>query len=206
MTDSLPLPKIYNEYVEPVGIKSSYAKHGLGKTLYNTVLKYKPKVILEIGVLHGYSTIAMAQALTVLGEGHIYACDLWEEYTYNHGTMPDVYEALDKYGVSHYVTCHKKTLESWLANPGRVDFLHVDVSNTGDIIEKVYNVFKPQIERGATMIFEGGSEERDQVEWITKYNKRPITAVKDFVPYEILDERWPSISIITNGYSNSNVE
>ena len=44
-------------------IPSSYYKNNIGKTLYNTVLTMNPQIIIEFGTLHGYSAIAMAQAL-----------------------------------------------------------------------------------------------------------------------------------------------
>ena len=43
-------------------VYSSYRKNNIGQTLYDIVTKLKPKKIIEIGVLEGYSTISMAQA------------------------------------------------------------------------------------------------------------------------------------------------
>jgi predicted O-methyltransferase YrrM len=48
-------------------IPSSYHKNDIGKTLYNTVLTMNPSIIIEFGTLHGYSAVAMAQALRDLG-------------------------------------------------------------------------------------------------------------------------------------------
>ena len=43
-------------YKEPK-VYSSYSENNIGQTLYDIVMKLKPKKIIEIGVLEGYSTI-----------------------------------------------------------------------------------------------------------------------------------------------------
>jgi len=46
-------------------------------------------------------------------------------------------------------------------------------------------------------MFEGGTEERDQVGWMIKYDKEPMFPLKDIIGYEIVDSNFPSLSIIT---------
>jgi len=36
------------------------------------------------------------------------------------------------------------------------------------------DLWDPKVRNGGLVVFEGGTEERDQVEWMTKYNKDPI--------------------------------
>ena len=43
---------------------------------------------------------------------------------------------------------------------------------------------------------EGGSVERDNIEWMREFNKRPINPLQEQFGFEILDERFPSISIM----------
>ena len=45
-------------------------------------------------------------------------------------------------------------------------------------------------------MFEGGSEERDNVEWMIKYNATPINSIKEQTNYQLLDSNFPSLSII----------
>lgn len=45
------------------------------RVLYDTVLKYQPKLILEVGTGFGGATATMAEALKVIGSGQIYTCD-----------------------------------------------------------------------------------------------------------------------------------
>ena len=101
---------------------------------------------------------------------------------------------IEHHGLSKYVTLAKKDLDSWLANPEDFDMLYFDISNTGDTVDAVYASVKDRIKKGAIVLFEGGSKERDQVEWISKYNKRPIGEAK--APYTVIDSSFPSLSML----------
>ena len=180
-------------------MESSYAQHDLGLLLTELVLNYKPRKIVEFGVYHGYSTLNMARGLRVLRQGHIIACDLWSEYDYNHTTMDVAQKNIDEAYLSDYVTLWQADYYQWLENPGKFDMLHLDISNDGDVIEKTLTKLAPQIEAGAIVVFEGGSAERDEVEWMTKFHKRPINQLQQKFGFEILDERFPSISLARKG-------
>ncbi|HAT68012.1 MAG: hypothetical protein A2481_02005 [Candidatus Yonathbacteria bacterium RIFOXYC2_FULL_47_9] len=181
------------KYQNPTEIESSYSENDLGRTLYDLVLKHKPKKIVEFGILYGYSTVAMAMALDEVGAGHIYANDLFEDYSFKHGTKEEVQNNIDRYGLTKYVTLGKKNFDEWLKQPEEFDLLHVDVSNKGDTIERLYEAVKGQVARGAIVVFEGGSKERDNVEWMLKYNSKKIRDTA--VPFEVIDKRFPSISM-----------
>jgi len=181
------------KYINP-DIGSSYRENDLGRTLYDLVLKYRPKKIVEIGILHGYSTIAMAMAIDEIGEGQLTAYDLFEDYKFKHGTESEVRGTLQKYSVDKYVTLVKMSFEEWLANPSDFDFLHLDISNNGDSIERLYDVVKTKIEKGAIVTFEGGTEERDQVTWMRTYTNKPIRQAR--VPFTVVNSCFPGLSKI----------
>ena len=44
-----------------------------------------------------------------------------------------------------------------------------------------------------------GSIERDNIEWMVKYNATPINSVKNIVDYKLLNENFPSLSVIEYG-------
>ncbi|MBX4216181.1 hypothetical protein KW797_04505, partial [Candidatus Parcubacteria bacterium] len=76
------------------------------------------------------------------------------------------------------------------------DLLHVDISNHGDTIARLYKGVKDRIAAGATVIFEGGaSGAREQIPWMVKYGFPKIADAG--VPYKVIDGRFPSISQIT---------
>ena len=183
-------------YIQP-DIYSSYKENDLGQVLYDTVIKYKPKKIVEFGCLYGYSTISMAQAIRDLDMGgEIIAYDLWDKYQYRHTQMQVTQKSIDDYKLTEYVKLRDCDYEKWLDNPEPFDLLHLDIGSTGDLIFKTFFKLQEYIQAGSIIVFEGGTIERDNVEWMSKYNKIPIYQFKSVIKYDILSSKFPSISII----------
>jgi len=176
-------------YTNP-DIGSFYRSDNLGKIYYDIVLQYKPKKIIEFGTFNGYTAVAMALALDELKAGRILSYDLFEDYPYRHPTLENTKRNISKSGVSQYIELGKKDIYEWLKNPEDFDLLYVDASNTGETIEKTYEALKPRVQKGSIVIFEGGSEARDNAEWMVKYHMRKIGDTK--VPYKILHQNSPS--------------
>ena len=175
---------------QDIDIPSSYKENNLGKTLYNTVLRLRPFKIVEFGCLYGYSTVSMALALKELNQGKIYCYDIWEDYQYKHSTFQQTKDNIIKYGVEEYVEFIKMDYYEWLKKPEYFDLLHLDISNTGDILNQTYEAL-PEYSQ---VIFEGGSIERDQVEWMAKYKAASINSVRDIIDYKVINNNFPSIS------------
>ena len=116
-------------YIEPENIESSYQLNNLGETLYKWVRFLKPEKIVEFGVLNGYSTIAMAQALRENGKGKIKVYDLFDKYEYNHSNIEKLVKNLQEYGVLDFVEIEEKNFFDWVKNPEQFDLLHLDISN-----------------------------------------------------------------------------
>jgi predicted O-methyltransferase YrrM len=172
-------------------IESSYKENNIGKTIFDTVLELKPNKVIEFGCLYGYSTVAIGLALKQLGRGHLVCYDLWEDYKYKHSTIQQTISNVARYEVQDYVTFTKMDFNDWVNNPEPFDLMHLDISNTGDTILKAYNA----LPEGSIVIFEGGSEERDNVEWMVKYKATPINSIKDEVNYKVVNPQFPSLSI-----------
>lgn len=176
-------------YREP-RVYSSYRENNIGKTLYDIVIKLKPQKIVEIGVLEGYSTICMAQALKDLGDGgKIHAYDLFDDYKYRNCAMSEVWDNVNKYEVQDYVKLEHKSFDEWLSKVYDFDLLHLDISNDGDTILKIHGKYPNE-----KVIFEGGSVERDNIEWMIKYKKTKITEVWENCKYKIINDAFPSLS------------
>jgi len=186
-------------YINPK-IESSYYQNNLGKTLYEWVLETKPSKVIEFGCLYGYSTIAISLALKHLGQGKLICYDLFEEYKYKHSTIQQTIQNVKEYGVEDYVEFIKMDYDKWLSNPEDFDLLHLDILNTGDVVLKTYNTLKNKINNGSVILFEGGSEERDNVEWMIKYKATPINSVKQQTNYKVINSNFPSLSVIKNEY------
>ena len=46
------------------------------------------------------------------------------------------------------------------------------------------------------IFFEGGTQERDKVEWMIEYDKREMYPLKDELSYDIVDSRFPGLSVL----------
>ena len=183
---------------QKTNIPSSFQQNDLGKTLYDIVMGLRPKRIIEFGTLHGYSAIAMAQALQDIQfpdkkgrptkeSGHIVSYDLLNEYNFNRGDIEIARTNAKKYGVEDYITFAQGDLRKWSPEP--TDMIFVDISNTGDTLKLIAAKFRGL---DAVVYFEGGTLERDRVSWMVKYNKPPMISAG--IKFDVVDDRFPGIS------------
>jgi len=189
-------------------MRSSYIDNDYGKVFERTIFIFRPHKCVELGVLDGYSTLWIARGAKrgkVINNHPAYlnAYDLWEDYPYKHGNMKDVQTILDNNDVSDCVTLHKKDAftvhEDYDKNS--VCFLHVDLSNDGEVLREIVDRWDDKLSFGGMMMFEGGSEERDNVDWMLKYGKKPIR--KEINTNVILNKKYlfatyyafPSLSV-----------
>jgi predicted O-methyltransferase YrrM len=161
--------------------------------LYSVVVGKRPKLIIEYGVLHGYSAVAMAQGLRDGGGGTLIAYDLWGKYKYKHGDKAALSTALALSNLYKYVHLRDGDFNELIELPD-FDVFFLDISNTGKEIIKLEELTRKQREKGAIVLFEGGTKERDKVSWMVQYNKKPIVGCG--VDYVVLDNRFPSLSML----------
>jgi len=184
-------------------INSSYKKNNFGILFYSLVYCLKPKVCVEIGVLEGYSASFIGLALRDTGGGKLYAYDLWEKYPFKHAKLEDTQKNIDHLSLGKYIELRTKEAEEvcieWENNS--IDFIHIDISNDGSIFDKMLKMFHLKLKLGGIIIFEGGSKERDGVEWMVKFKKPKISEaidknllLKEKFQFLVL-EPFPSITI-----------
>lgn len=162
-------------------MQSSYQQHNYAGTFTSLVTAYKPVTCVELGVLDGYSTIAIAKGLlrnkeSIGLKGHLDAYDLFDKYPYKHGSKGMVEVELFNYGLDEFVSIYEADAFEVhnKYNDNSVSFLHVDLSNTGYIVRRIIDRWDKKIVVGGAVVIEGGTEERDNIEWMKKYNKEPI--------------------------------
>lgn len=169
-------------------IESSYYKPQIGEILFNAVLQSRPKVIVDFGLLHGYSTICLGMAAKITGS-KVYSYDIFEDYPFNKSDREIILSNVEKYGLKDFVKIEKRDFFDWIANPEPFDLLHVDVSNTGETLEIIYNNLKNNRKKNSRVLFEGGSKDRDMMDWMLRYDKKKFCDVRDKVPYVVLKEQ-----------------
>lgn len=188
-------------------MRSSYEQNNYGSVFQTLVSFFEPRSIIEFGVLDGYSTYHIANAVKSNKEEKnifcdFYAYDLWDEYNYKHGNFKEVKNMLISKGLYDYVNLnygdifkiYKKIPEN------SVDLLFIDISNDGDKIKKAIELWNDKIKK--SIIIEGGSIDRDNIEWMKKYNKKPIRPVleEDIFVNEnynwVVFDPFPSITLL----------
>lgn len=157
-------------------MKSSYVSRHYGTFLQSLVMTQEPECCIECGILEGYSTIILSHALKKIGNGHLYAYDIFEDYAYARADYDKIAGLIYKHGLNDVITLRKKSLFDAAGDfrDVSIDFLHIDISNTGDIIRDALRLFDPKIKPGKLILFEGGSPLRDRVGWMDRYGKEPL--------------------------------
>ena len=157
-------------------MKSSYVSRHYGTFLQSLVMVTEPGCCVECGILEGYSTLILGHALKKVGCGHLYAYDIFEDYAYARADYDKITRLLDKHGLSDVVTLRKKSLFDVVDDFGdnSIDFLHIDISNDGGVIRDSIYIFDSKVKPGGLILFEGGSPLRDNVDWMSRYDKEPL--------------------------------
>lgn len=165
-----------------------------GSVFRSLILAHKPRLVIECGILDGYSTYHIAHALRFNRQkrgikASFFAYDLFEDYEYNHGDHGKVCDLLRKYNLLKYCTIQHGDafFYSKMYSDNSVDFLHMDISNDGNVLVKTLNTWGSKISENGIIAFEGGSYERDDG-WIKKYNKKPIR--DELINNPLVYENW----------------
>lgn len=162
-------------------MRSSYLENDFGQLLYLYILNWRPIRCVELGVLDGYSTLHIARGVKDLQEIYkenstFHAYDLFDQYQYKHGDKDEVEKMLAAQGVGDYVEVRKGSAYEVADKyaDGTIEFLHIDISNTGKVVRDLLEIWHPKIAPRGLVCIEGGSEERDRVPWMVEHNAPPI--------------------------------
>lgn len=164
--------------------------------IFKTIIHLnKPKLIIEFGILNGYSLKAIAE--TASKSCIIKAYDIFEKFNGNHANKSDLNNKFKEF--SNVIIDELDFYKGHLTfDDDSIDILHIDIANDGDTYEHVLEHYLSKV--NGVIIMEGGSEERDNVHWMNKYGKTKIGPVldkyKDIVDIMTFDT-FPSMTIIT---------
>ena len=150
---------------------SSYIENNFGELFTTLVKLYKPTNILEFGCLEGYSTNAILEGLKFNGKSFKFrAMDLFEDYPFHHASfsvLVQKFPEVDFIKADFYKSDH-------LIAQQTVDFMHIDISNTAVTFQVFMEKYFGKLKPGGVAVLEGGSRERDEIEWMNKYKKPKI--------------------------------
>ena len=161
-------------------IDSSYSKNSYASLFYFLSSHFKPKIINELGVLGCYSMIPLALgALNNNKTCSINGYDLFEEYSYKSFSYQDALDRISSFGLQDFVSLKKFDVyeEGFIEEILKIsDLVHIDLSHDGTMFERVFN---SKVNNNSIIIMEGGSEDRDNVEWMKAYSAKKISPVLD---------------------------
>ena len=177
---------------------SSYAQCSYQYLFYALVRLTKPDQIVEIGVLEGFTSIAMGQALADNGDGKLCGYDLFENYPYRNDSYENVQKRIQANSLNKIVSMKQMDAFEVSSHHKSTDIVHIDISNDGKIVEKMFMDWK---EKAKIIIFEGGSKERDNISWMKNYEKETIESALSMIHQEnpegsiYVIENYPSLTI-----------
>lgn len=178
-------------------MQSSYNKIDItyGELIQTITKSINPKKIVEIGILDGYSLYSFVKSARF--DTEILAYDIFDEFNGNHSFKDKICEKFNQFSnvkinYGDFYKLHHTLNE--------IDILHVDIANNGDVLEYVIKNYLELMTHNGIILFEGGSKERDNVEWMSKYNKPLISPVVEKYINQNMNIQvignFPSITII----------
>lgn len=156
--------------------RSSYWNQEMhyGHLLQGLVLARNPEVIVEYGILDGFSLDIFCQCSK--SSCQISAYDIFDKFV---GNGADRAKVEARYAEHANVTIDEQDFYNSPTHlqDASVDILHIDIANNGDVYEFAVTNLMSKLKPDGMLLLEGGTPARDNVEWMSKYNKRAI------VPY-----------------------
>jgi predicted O-methyltransferase YrrM len=82
-----------------------------GRILYDHVIRYRPRHLLELGFAHGVASMYLAAALDEIGGGELHAVDLLSE---KDRRDPSIEQLAERCGLSQYISVYREhTSYTW---------------------------------------------------------------------------------------------
>ncbi len=156
-------------------MNSSYNnKINFGDIISSITFLKNPKKIVECGILEGYSLDKFI--LNSNTDTQINAYDIFDKFHGNHAIKDKIIKQFSphknvniEYGDFYNVfKLHENK---------SIDILHIDIANNGDVYEFMFQNYVDKLKDDGIILMEGGSEERDNIEWMIKYNKPQINPI-----------------------------
>ena len=141
----------------------SHGKYGWLPILYEITKDLNPKKIVEFGPGVGFTTVTIASAIKDLGgDVLVNSYDIWMDKYW--GRKENSLKFFEEWGVSQYINLEHLDFYDWIKlqkEEREFDLLYFDINNNGEKLSTLYDNVKHNIDNGSVVLFEGGSEVRD---------------------------------------------
>ena len=159
-------------------MRSSYkAALDYSALFQSVVFALQPQRIVEFGILDGYSLRALVDAAPQ--NARIEAYDIFEDFVGNHADQ----KIREQFADDSRISIAKGSLfdaHDFLdCTDAPIDIFHVDIANDGSVVRYAVEKLLPMLSEKGIIIMEGGTPERDKVEWMLKYEKPSIVEALD---------------------------
>lgn len=176
-------------------MRTSYQKNNIdyGDIFQLLVWLYNPQKIVEFGILDGFSLENLAKYSSPSCQ--IEAYDIFDGFNGNHANYQSI---ADKFGEFSNIKIKKGNFfESYQSfQEDSIDLIHIDIANDGSTYKFAFENYWSKLKKGGLLIMEGGSKDRDNIDWMQKYQKIPIQDVLKKCPHKLFTlEKFPSLSI-----------
>lgn len=158
-------------------MNSSYNnKINFGDIISTITFLKKPQNIVECGILEGYSLDKFIRNSNT--DTQIDAYDIFNKFNGNHAIKDKILKQFNKYdnvniNYGDFYDVYKKYEDK------SIDILHIDIANNGDVCEFMFQNYVDKLKDDGIILMEGGSFQRDTIEWMIKYNKPKIKPILD---------------------------
>lgn len=156
-------------------MNSSYNNNiNFGDIISTITFLKKPKKIVECGILEGYSLSKFIENSSI--NTSIDAYDIFDEFNGNHAVKKNIIELFSQH--KNVNINYGDFYKVWKKYPNKsIDILHIDIANNGDVYDFMFQKYVDKLKDDGIIIMEGGSKDRDNIEWMIKYNKPKIQPI-----------------------------
>ena len=155
--------------MENINFVNMHRYQNIEKTVYEKVIEWEPKTIVELGHGSGALTSAMGLALKKLNNnGKIYSYDINGTSDYTLGSMSEsALKNIEKRELTDIVKFTKgNVFETWVKNPFSFDLLLIDINNTWNILCNIIitnSFINNEVKNGAKVLIEGGDPNHPRI-------------------------------------------
>ncbi|MBT4731722.1 hypothetical protein HOB87_07120 [Candidatus Woesearchaeota archaeon] len=181
-------------------IPSSFNNNEFWRIFYYIGKYISASSICELGVLNGYSLIALAFGdLSEGGKKKIFGYDLFDDYPFNRGSKEGLDVLINKFNIDNIELIKRNLVDEnyKVKLPMEAGIYVIDLSNCGEILSS--SLKQINWEKTKLVIFEGGSIDRDTIPWMVKYKRKPIYTYleeinEDYFIY--ISNKFPSLTFV----------